>query len=383
MKNLFLSIFSLLLLFSCKDAKKQVQNPESPAQKTQNDITIKYARGFTIQATAGGHTLTIKNPWPDSKETYVYHIMQNSVDKPMHITNGLATIKAPIAKIICTSTTHIPPLVLLDQVHTLKGFPGTDYISNAQVRKLIDGGKIIELGKNQQLSVERVLTMQPDVVMGYGIDNSNPVYDELSKAGLPVVYNSDWMESHPLGKAEWIKVFGLLYDKQEEAAQIFKEIEESYLQTLKLAAQLPPTTVMTGSTWNDIWYLPYGNSWQGVLLKDAGGDYTYKNTIGKGSLAYNIERVLQDAQKAKVWIAPGQYTRYTAMKKDQPAYALFDSFKNKKVYTFAGNTGAKGGVIYYEEASMRPDLVLKDLVSILHPEAKLNHQLYFFKPLKD
>lgn len=383
MKNLFLLNFYLLLLSSCNNAKKEAQIPELQTQTALKEITVKYAQGFTVHASVDGYYITIKSPWPDAKESYVYHIVQKKDNTIAQKTSDVVTITAPISKIICTSTTHIPPVVLLNEALSLKGFPGTNYISNTQVRKLIDRGEIIELGKDQQLSVERVLKMQPDVVMGYGIDNSNPVYDELSTAGLPVLYNSDWMEPHPLGKAEWIKVFGLLYNKQKEADKIFKEIEEAYLETLKFAAQLPLTTVITGSTWNDIWYLPYGNSWQGKLLSDAGGDYIYKNTEGKGSIAYNIERVLKDAQGAEVWIAPGQYTSYKAMIKDQPAYALFESFKNKKVFTFAGTTGATGGVTYYEEASMRPDLVLKDLVTILHPGVSLNHQLYFFKPLKN
>jgi iron complex transport system substrate-binding protein len=139
---------------------------------------------------------------------------------------------------------------------------------------------------------------------------------------------------------------------------------------------------MAGATWKDVWYLPYGNSWQGRLIDDAGANYLYKNTQGSGSLSYNLERVLKDAQNADFWIAPSQYTSYRQMLGDNKSYALFKAFQNKQLYTFALKKGATGGVIYYEEASMRPDLVLKDLISIFHGNPGADN-LYFFDPLEE
>ncbi|MEN8899142.1 MAG: ABC transporter substrate-binding protein, partial [Nonlabens sp.] len=188
---------------------------------------------------------------------------------------------------------------------------------------------------------------------------------------------------HPLGKAEWIKLFGVLYGKEKEADSIFKTIEREYLNTLELVENVDKPKVLSGATWKDTWYLPYGDSWQGKILNDAGSSYIYQTTTGSGSLAYNIEKVLMDGRDAAFWIAPAQYTSYSKMLQDNTSYAQFDAFKNKQIYTHALTLGSKGGVTYYEEASMRPDLVLKDLVKILHPEIKLEHELYFFKKLND
>jgi len=383
MKNLLLFIVCCLTIASCKQEQQEQNAIARPEQVNYEDVTVTYATGFSIKTTTTGYYLTIKNPWPDAKETYRYKIVKGSDNPEGPELDTPITIQIPISSIILTSTTHVPPVVLLDEIASITGFPGTDYISNARVRKRIDAGKITELGTNEQLSIERVLTMQPDLVMGYGIDNDNPLYTQIARAGVPVLYNGDWTEEHPLGKAEWIKVFGLLYNKQKEADSIFKKIEREYLKIKGLVATLKPTTVMSGATWKDVWYAPYGDSWQGKLIDDAAGNYIYKETKGTGSLAYNVERVLKDAQTARIWIAPAQYTSYSSMLADQPAYDLFDAFKNKQVYTFALTKGAKGGVIYYEEAAMRPDIVLKDLVTILHPEINLNHKPYFFKPLTD
>lgn len=369
------------MLFLCCACK---QKPDGISSKNTSDappaIAIAYATGFSIKPQQDGYVLTINKPWPDATTSYTYYITNGN--KPSQIKDAV-TLHVPVKKAVVTSTTHITPLDLLDVIPSLIGYPGTDYISNKFARKRIDAGKVTDLGTDQNMSVEHVISLQPDVVMGYGINSSNSTYDQIASAGIPVIFNGEWIEEHPLGRAEWIKVFGLLYDKVDEANRIFNQIETDYLATLDLLQNQSKPTVLAGASWKDVWYLPYGNSWQGKIITDAQGDYIYKNTTGKGSLAYNIERVLTDAQQANVWIAPGQYTSYSAMKKDLPAYALFKAFKNKRVYTFGLTKGAKGGVTYYEEASMRPDIVLKDIAHILHPDLFPDYTSYFFKPLTD
>ncbi|ARN77113.1 ABC transporter substrate-binding protein [Nonlabens spongiae] len=380
-KHHYLKIIALFcILLSCKEASRE----ETQAQKTEKEktehreiINIKYATGFQIEPIDEGYLLTITNPWPEADQDY--HYLLTTSDEVQD--QNAVKIQIPIKRFIATSTTHVPPLVLLGKEQTLKAFPSTDYISSPEVRKLIDEGEITDLGIDSSMDVEAILLAQPDLVMGYGVSNENAIYKKVQQAGVPLIYNGDWVEPHPLGKAEWIKVYGLLYDRYDEALKIFNQIERDYLNVKKQVRNLDQPTVIAGATWKDTWYLPYGDSWQGKILKDAGGDYIYADTSGTGSLAYNIEQVLADARTADFWIAPGQYTSYEKMRHDQNAYTLFKAFEERNVYTFAKNKGAKGGVTYYEEAAMRPDLVLKDLVKILHPEMELDHKLYFFSPL--
>ena len=132
-----------------------------------------------------------------------------------------------------TSTTHIPSLEMLGEENSLIDFPNLKYISSQKVRALIDAKKIKELGTNQSLNTEVLIDLQPEVIIGYGLDNSNPTLDNLEKNGLKVLLNGDWNEQTPLGKAEWIKFFGALYGKQELANKIFTKIEKDYLKTLE------------------------------------------------------------------------------------------------------------------------------------------------------
>lgn len=376
----FISILCalFLLLSSCKEETNQA----IPEVKTETDVAVddvlkvKYAKGFQLKKIENGYQLYVSKAWQDHDHVIGYKFI--NADAP----EKEIGIRVPITSIIPTSTTHIPAIDLLNKTETIKGFPGLDYISSTKARQLISDGKIQEIGNNQSLNTESIIKLNPDIVMGFGVDGKNNAYDAVERASIPIIYNGDWLEEHPLGKAEWIKVFGILYGKEKEAAAIFNAIEEDYLDTKIKIAALEKPTVISGAMWKDVWYLPYGNSWQGKIIRDAGGQYIYSNTSGNGSLSYAAERVLKDAKDAQFWIAPGQYTSYEAMLEDSKTYELFDAFKNKEVYTFALTKGEKGGVTYYEEAHMRPDIVLKDLISILHPEVDLDHELYFFKPLE-
>jgi iron complex transport system substrate-binding protein len=384
MKKISLLIFlSVLILISCKSNKEKEVTVSPPKTIEYQELNIKYAKGFDIKTTTTGYDLMVKNAWPGSDSQFVYHLITGDHDNNNTSQKKSNSIQTPVEKIIVTSTTHLPPLVLLGAENTLVGFPGTDYISAPKVRNLINQEKVQELGTTQQINLENTVLLNPDLVMGYSVTNENSWYKKIEHAGIPVVYNGEWVEEHPLGKAEWIKVFGVLYGKVKEADSIFNVIEREYNNTLELVKNTTPPVVISGATWKDQWYLPYGSSWQGRILKDAGANYIYASTIGGGSLSYSIEKVLMDGHDAAYWIAPAQYTSYTEMLKDQPAYALFKAFKNRQIYTHALTVGTTGGVIYYEEASMRPDLVLRDLVKILHPNLQLDHELYFFKPLKD
>jgi iron complex transport system substrate-binding protein len=272
---------------------------------------------------------------------------------------------------------------MLEEINTLIGFPHCDYISSKKVRARIDAGKIKELGNNQDLNTEVLLDLQPNVIIGYGIDNKNPTLDNLQKSGLKVMLNGDWNEENALGKAEWIKFFGALYGKQKQATVLFTKIEKDFLKTIGIAKMAKTTsTILAGDMFEDRWYLPSGTSWGSMLLKQANGNYLWQKTSGTGSLSLSFETVFEKAKSADVWITSGQFSSLNEMTNSNPNYAEFDAFKNKNVYSFSGKKGKTGGILYYELAPNRPDLVLKDLVKILHPELLIGYKPFFFEKLK-
>ena len=216
------------------------------------------------------------------------------------------------------------------------------------------------------------------------MDGSNAALNTIAKSGIPVIYNGDWVEQSPLGKAEWIKLFGALYGKEKEAKLFFDKIVNDYNEALALVKDVKNyPTVMSGVMYQDVWYTPQGQSWMAIYFRDAKADYLWKDTEGTGSLSLSYEAVLDKAVDASFWINPAQYESLGELEKANPHYAKFSAFKHKNVYSFAPRKGATGGSVFYELGPTRPDLILKDLIYILHPEVLMtNYVPVFFEQLK-
>lgn len=350
-----------------------------------NPTTLKYANGFSFEDYGSYKILEIKNPWPNAEKQYRYALLKANHDADFWNTekskfDGVFNI--PVNNIVVTSTTHIPALDLLGEAGSLTGFPGTDYISSKKIRAQIKKGKVRELGVNENLNTEVVLDLKPDLVVGFGIDGNNRTFEILKKVGIPIIYNGDWVENSPLAKAEWIKFFGVLFDKEKQADSIFNTIENNYLEVKKLAENaITKPTVLSGAMHKDIWYLPNGTSTEAQLLNDANAHYLWKDTNGTGSLSLNFESVYTKAKDADIWLSPSNYISMEALKEANTQHAMFKAFKTQNIYSFIKTTGESGGIVYFEEGTARPDLVLKDLIKICHPKLLENYDLYFFKHL--
>ncbi|UKM64682.2 ABC transporter substrate-binding protein [Flavobacteriaceae bacterium GSB9] len=381
MKKTTYVLLILLTFLACKKKEQSIKISD----KIASEIPLSHAKGFSISTANDYKILTISNPWPNAEKVYKYALVEKSILPKITLNrdefDGIITL--PINKIVVTSTTHLPGLELLQVQNTLVGFPGTDFISSEKIRTLIDSGNIRELGKNEGLNTEILLELNPNVVIGFGIDGNNRSLETVKTSGIPVVFNGDWVENSPLAKAEWIKLFGVLYNKEREADSIFNGIEKNYLEAKKLVANLKnKPTVLSGAMHGDIWELPNGNSTEAQLFKDAGMDYLWKNSTGTGSLKLNFESVFVKAKNADIWLNPSNYTSLETLKNGNEHHSSFNAFKNKKIYSFTNTTGETGGVLYYELGITRPDLVLKDLIKIGHPTLLKNYELYFFKALK-
>ena len=376
-KILFIALLFLFFI-SCKEQK----DDKILTNHSKYSTSIKYAKGFDIAYRDGYKVITVKNIWPGSEKEFRYALVKKG--HPLEMPESFdEIITIPINEIVVTSTTHIPSLEMLEVDTTLVGFPSLDYISSQQTRIRINQGLIKELGKNEDLNTESLLDLNPDVIVGFAIDNHDKTLKTIKKTGIPLVYNGDWTESSPLAKAEWIKFFAAFYDKDTLANRLFSNIENEYLNAKKIAfnAKSKPT-VLSGAMYKDIWYLPQGKSWAAQFIADANGDYLWKETKGTGSHSLSLESVLEKAEHAEIWIGPSYYTNLVQLKKAHTVYQYFDSFKNKKVYSFTNKVGETGGLIYFELAPNRPDIVLKDIIKILHPELLPNHKFYFFDQLK-
>tara|TARA_B100000809_G_C15130418_1_gene528173 strand:- start:2141 stop:3337 length:1197 start_codon:yes stop_codon:yes gene_type:complete len=388
---LFLLIICATL--SCKE-EKGLSRTLSPLETKDANLVpdaelnlreMKYAKGFTTTTIGNYKLLTINSPWPKSEKVFNYVLISAEEAAKTTFDNDEydGVIITPIEKIVATSTTHIPALELLDVEHTLVGFPGTDYVSSKKTRLRIDNGDIRELGKNEGINTEVLLELRPDVVIAFGVNGTNKSMETIQNARIPVIYNGDWVEKSPLAKAEWIKFFGILYKKEKEADSIFNTIERDYLEAKKIALKATSRpTVLCGAMYKDIWYLPNGTSAEAQFLNDANANYLWSDTKETGSIPLSFEAVFDKAQSTDLWLSPSYYSSYEALEKSNSHYTQFSAFQDKKIFTFSNTTGKTGGVTYYELGMARPDLVLKDMIKICHPELLHDYETTFFKPLQ-
>ncbi len=366
-------------MLSCKkEVKLDILEPE----ESNSELKLSYANGFFVSDNGAYKVLEVTKAWPSAEKKFKYALINkaNKITLNRDEFDGIITI--PVEKIVVTSTTHIPALELLNAENTLVGFPGTNYVSSKKTRARIDSDLIKELGKNEGINTESLIALNPDVVVGFGVDGVNKSFQTIKKANIPVIYNGDCVEDSALAKAEWIKFFGVLFNKEKQADSLFKTIESNYISAKEIAKQAKnKPTILCGAMHKDVWYLPNGKSPEAQFLKDANTDYLWKDTSGNGSLSLSFESVFSKAKTADLWLSPSYYTSYKQLKEASNLYTNFDAFKAKNIFNFTNTTGATGGVLYYELGTARPDLVLKDIIKICHPELLKDYTPYFFKNL--
>jgi iron complex transport system substrate-binding protein len=351
------------------------------AVKANTSLVNKYARGFTVTIAGNSKLVEVSYPYQNATEGYRYLLVPKGEVAPPHDPQT-QMISVPINNIVCTSTTHIPLLDYLNVTDRLVGFPTTNYISSEKMRKRIDAGFVKDLGIDNSLNIELLATLQPSIVMGYTMTKDLGQLKKIQTLGIPVVVNAEYLEKNPLGRAEWIKFMALFFGREKTADSVFNRIESEYLSAKAIASSLKKKpTVLSGTLYGDEWFMPGGKNFGAQLLADSGCDYLWKSDSTEGFLQLSFESVYIKASEADLWIGVGSYESLAEIQTAEQRYSKFRPFKKGNLYSYNARKGAKGGSEFLELGYLRPDLILKDLVKIAHPELMTNHQLFFYKKL--
>ena len=372
----FFFVFAItILFFECADSeKKSVEHGAS--------VPLKYASGFSIDKFEKYTRVDVVSPFQGSTSVLEYYLVPKGSEPLEHLADKIV-VEVPINSIVCTSTTHIPILEYLGVAETLKGFPNTDYISSAIVREMVANEEVIDLGHEKGMNIEKLLALEPELVMSYLVSGDLGQLGQIDKMGIPVIINAEYLEPHPLGRAEWIKFVGAFYDLSKKADSIFSDIEDRYNVIRDKANNATKSpTVLSGVVYGDTWFLPGGQNYAAKIIKDAGGNYLWKEDSSSGFLELGFEIVYKKASEADYWIGTASYNSLDELNNGDERYSMFDSYKSKNVFSYNKRIGAKGGNEYLELGYLRPDLILNDLVMILHPEYYREDELFFFMPLK-
>ncbi|WP_215226016.1 ABC transporter substrate-binding protein [Echinicola shivajiensis] len=370
-------IFILLLVFACSPKKSKIQ------AASLEEIKLDYAVGFKIYQGEGFKLIKVQNGFPGEHKPFSY-LVKDAEDIQFPKGQYDAIIDPNVQKITLTSTTQIPHLDRLGISDKLIAFPNLDLISSKEIRQQITDGKVEELGGGAKFNIEKILDINPDLVIISTLGDNLKDLQLLNKAHIPNVINGDYLEQHPLGRAEWIKFTGALTGKLEKATELYNEVKNNYesLRESIVNADLDSLpSVLSGNMYKDIWYAPAGNNWGAIFLEDAGSDYIFDEDINSGSLQLSYEYVLDKGMNADVWISTGEFTNLENMKNADQRYTQFRSFQKGQVYTFSLTRGATGGLEYFELGYSRPDIILKDLIKIFHPEQLPDYKPYFYQKL--
>jgi iron complex transport system substrate-binding protein len=347
-------------------------------------LPISYAGGFRIEEFQDYKKVTVISPWQKSDGVNIEYYLVSREQKIPSELRKKQVIRTPVQRIICLSTSHIGFLKAIGETASLKGLSGADFVSDTAVQKGIKEGLIKDVGYDQGLNYEMILALKPDLIMVYGVGSEiTGVINKLKDLNLNVILNGEYLEKTPLAKTEWIKLVGALYNKEKEAAIFFNNVEKNYLLLKEKAAKTNfHPVVLTGLPFKNSWWMAGGNSNLAHLIADAGGEFIWEDNNSREAFVVSIEDVIMRASKADYWINCGTVNNISDLLSTDSRFANFPQVKKKSIYNNNLAVNKNGGNDYWENGVVRPDLILSDLIKILHPEIEKNQSFNFYKKLE-
>lgn len=379
MKKILLSAYIVtwvLLLSACGGGSKT-----SSLQAEGDTVRMKYSSLLQIVKHADYTVVTIRNPWDTLKVLHTYLLADREKPLPEHLPEG-TIVRTPLQKSVIYSSVHCSLWSELDELKGIGGVCGLEYIKLPQIQEGCRNGSIVNVGNSMNPDIERIIDLRPDAILLSPFENSGG-YGRVGKLNIPIIECADYMETSALGRAEWMRLYGLLLGKEAQADSLFAGIEKEYLTlTQQVKSQnLKRPTVISEMKNSSAWYIPGGNSTMGRLYQDAGADYVFAYLSNSGSVPLAFETVFDRGGNADIWLIKynqPQDKTYSELERDYAPYARFKAFQDRKVYGCNTNH-----VPFYEESPFHPELFLKDLIKIFHPELLPDYDLKYFSNLAE
>jgi iron complex transport system substrate-binding protein len=378
----FLRFILIITLFTTSACGRRDRKRADIFRKAGNEI--ERAERFTLEKKDGWTEVKIINPWQGATDvSQIYYLVKRGSELPAGLDSG-AVIFVPLKKIICMSTTHLGMISAIGEGKSIVGVSGTNFIYSPELNKNVERGFIVDVGYEANLNKELILKISPDLIMIYGIGSESAGYiGKIKELGTKIIINADYLETDPLSRVEWIKLFGALYCKESLADSIYKSEVAEYG---KLKSYIDQNTtkkpkVLLGLPFKDTWYISPGNSFISKLISDAGGDYLWMNTKSSMSMPYGIESVYLQGLKADFWLNIGSVTSKNEISNVDQRLDDLPCFKNDDLFNNNKRVTVNGGNDFWESGSLYPHLLLKDIATILHPELFSEHELTFYRKI--
>jgi len=356
-------------------------------QNTNDQLPVKgniYAHGFSIEYHDSYRRISISDPWQGANSVNFEYLTAGESRFVPDSLRHLPFIKTPVNNVVVFSTTHIGFIDVLGKADRVVGVSGLEYVCNSVIRNRKNSGLVSSVGVAPEVNYEKILMLEPDLVLLYGLESSvTGIQSRLQNMNIPVILVSEYLELHPLGRLEWIRLFGTLFKEEERAEDYFERVVEQY-DSLKTRAEMisEKPSVLVGLPWKDTWYVSGGKSFMANLIEDAGGNYLWKSDNSRDFIPLSMETVITKAMEAEIWINSGSATSLSEILARDKRYENLKALKNGQVYNNDLQKCTGEGNAFWETGVVEPHLILKDLIKIFNPDSMQSHDFVYYRKLE-
>ena len=328
-------------------------------QPATNTSTGENTEGFNIEIQNDSTTITIYSPWQKGQ------VMQK------------LSFSQPYERIVCTSATHMGFISELGMIDKVVGVCRPERVYNLSEE---DRERITDIGDDMQPSMEKILLLNPDLVILYTYAQGDPIPAQVEALGIPILYCNEWTETTPLARAEWIRVFGSVFGCLNHADSIYASVRDAYerLRAMGDGQLAMGKSIMSGMSWRGTWYVPAGGTFMGNLFRDAGAQYKYEDNPSTSSIPLTMEQAIQDFAQADVWVGC-EATSLKELEAIDKKHTWFNAFQTGLVYNFRRRALPSGANDFWETGTVHPERILQDLQHILEGDTT---QLHYAEKLK-
>lgn len=361
MKRFIFALISIIYFFISCDTSTKASDNDIEENSSLN--LVRYAENFEIYPYKSGYKLIIKNL--SKRNDTEFYLFNDSIKIPSDL-NDKIIIRTPINSAIAFSSTQWAVFQKLGELDKVKGILESNYTKNEEILRLVSEGEIVDVGMSTNVNTEKVIHLQPDLILYTPYPTLD--FSNLGKlSGSTMLPFPDYLESHPLGRAEWMKVIGILCGKEDVTNKWFSDVVERYESLSSICTEVEKKpTVFSDLPFENQWYVPGGKSYIAKIFNDAGADYIWKHNESTGSLHVDAENVLLNAQNADYWRVINSYDEpftYERLAKENELYPLFKAFKEKQLLVCDVRECG-----YFEQSQYEPDVLLADFIYHFHPD---------------
>lgn len=399
-KNIIFGALVVLLVVACQGGK-------TASGEGGDTLQMKYAELLTIvKHNDGAYTeAIIENPWKKGTTLHKYILVPKGKEgdetvarlkddirenATLQMGSHCDIVRTPLESNVVFTAPHCQLMYELGCKNAITGVCDKDYINIPDIKervKLSDGKAstsdtdkvIIDCGSSMQPDMERIIALKPEGLLISPFENGGG-YGKLDKLHIPIIETADYMETSPLGRAEWMKFYGLLFKSEERSDSLFSSIEKEYLALKAEAAKLPQgLSILTERKMGSVWYVPGGKSTMGILLKDANAKYIFADDTHSGSLAYGPERILSKGTQVDVWAFKyfgGKALSKNDLLAEYEGHKVLKAFNSNSIYQVDTSTQP-----YFELTSFHPEILLREFIILAHPKATQFGKLRFYQHL--